>query len=82
MMSLFGPEFRAGGPVLTILAAGQYVNVLTGSVGYLLMMTGNERLVRNNMAVAALLNSADCELSAEELDRLDKLIKQARKEEN
>lgn len=56
VMSLFGPEFRAGGPVLAILAAGQYVNVLTGSVGYLLMMTGNERLVRNNMAVAAILN--------------------------
>jgi O-antigen/teichoic acid export membrane protein len=56
VMSLFGPEFREGGPVLVILAAGQYVNVLTGSVGYLLMMTGNERLVRNNMAVAAILN--------------------------
>jgi O-antigen/teichoic acid export membrane protein len=56
VMSLFGQEFVRGGTVLAILATGQYVNVLTGSVGYLLMMTGNERLVRDNMAVAATLN--------------------------
>ncbi len=36
---------------LTILAVGQFINVVTGSVGYLLMMTGNEKLMRNNTLV-------------------------------
>ncbi len=55
VMGLFGPEFRAGGFLLSILALGQFVNVATGSVGYLLMMSGHERLARNNTAFAAVL---------------------------
>lgn len=47
VMRLFGPEFVAGGPILAILLVGQLVNVVTGSVGYLLMMSGNENTVRN-----------------------------------
>ena len=35
--------------VFVILATGQFVNVVTGSVVYLLMMSGNERLMRNNL---------------------------------
>jgi O-antigen/teichoic acid export membrane protein len=31
------------------LALGQFVNVITGSVGYLLTMTGHEKDIRNNM---------------------------------
>jgi len=31
-----------------ILSIGQFINVVTGSVGYLLIMCGCERLVRNN----------------------------------
>lgn len=56
VLSLFGPEFRAGSTVLIVLAAGQFVNVVTGSVSYLLMMSGRERLLRNLMFGAALLN--------------------------
>lgn len=47
LMALFGSEFRTGGTLLTILALGQLVNTLTGPVGYLLTMTGNERSMRN-----------------------------------
>jgi O-antigen/teichoic acid export membrane protein len=42
--------------VLSILAIGQFVNVITGSVGYLLTMCGYERLQRNNFAVCAVLS--------------------------
>jgi O-antigen/teichoic acid export membrane protein len=55
VMSIFGPEFVAGGPALAILGVGQFVNVVTGSVGYLLIMTGQERVWRNLMGVSAAL---------------------------
>jgi len=44
LLSLYGDEFRAGAPVLLVLAAGQIVNGATGPVGYLLNMTGHERV--------------------------------------
>jgi len=43
VMGLFGPEFSKGGAALAILAIGQIVNTASGSVAYLLMMTGNEK---------------------------------------
>ncbi|WP_207064083.1 polysaccharide biosynthesis C-terminal domain-containing protein [Motiliproteus sp. SC1-56] len=49
IMGLFGPEFRQAGLLLQILALGQFVNVVTGSVGYLLMMSGHEKDMRNVM---------------------------------
>ncbi len=58
IMGVFGEDFRQGGMILAILAAGQFVNVSTGSVGYLLMMSGNERILRNNVAFAAAVNVA------------------------
>jgi O-antigen/teichoic acid export membrane protein len=54
-LSLFGSEFRTGAVALQILVVGQYINVATGSVAQLLTMTGHERLLRNNVAVAALI---------------------------
>ncbi|MFY9260096.1 MAG: oligosaccharide flippase family protein [Gallionella sp.] len=44
VMALFGTQFQAGTTVLTILLVGQFVNVACGSVGYLLTMTGNEKV--------------------------------------
>ncbi len=55
IMSIFGDQFNQGATILMILALGQFVNVATGSVGYLLMMTGNERLMRNNLIFIASL---------------------------
>ncbi len=43
LMRLFGPGFEAGWPVLVIGTAGQLVNCGVGSVGYLLLMSGNQR---------------------------------------
>src|SRR3546814_5644809 len=47
IMRLFGPEFSQGANLLRILAVGQLINAATGSVGYLLMMSGHERDMRN-----------------------------------
>jgi len=55
VLSIFGDEFRSGAFVLVILAIGQFVNVATGSVGYLLLMTGRERSMRNNLMFCAFL---------------------------
>ncbi len=55
ILSIFGEKFKEGAVVLSILAAGQFVNVATGSVGYLLNMCGYERLMRNNLIFCALV---------------------------
>ncbi|MEL6445534.1 MAG: flippase [Bacteroidota bacterium] len=47
VMGLFGEGFEAGWIALVIIAAGQFFNVASGSVGSLLAMTGRERLLRN-----------------------------------
>jgi O-antigen/teichoic acid export membrane protein len=43
LMSLFGQDFRSGWPVLVIIALAEIVDCAVGSVGFLLMMSGNER---------------------------------------
>jgi O-antigen/teichoic acid export membrane protein len=43
LMRIFGPDFESGWPVLVIGALGQLVNCGVGSVGYLLLMSGNQR---------------------------------------
>ncbi|MFV9644342.1 MAG: flippase [Desulfobacterales bacterium] len=58
IMAIFGKQFAAGGLVLSILAVGQFVNVITGSVGFVLMMCGYEGLLRNNLAFCAFINLA------------------------
>jgi O-antigen/teichoic acid export membrane protein len=55
IMSIFGNEFSEGGQLLLILALGQFINVGTGSVGYLLIMSGNEVTMRNNTIIFGLL---------------------------
>jgi O-antigen/teichoic acid export membrane protein len=55
VLLFFGEEFQQGSSVLMILAVGQFINVATGSVGYLLQMTGHERLVRNTLLFSAFL---------------------------
>lgn len=56
VMSWFGFEYTAGAGILVILALGQMVNVVCGSVGYLLSMTGKEHTFRNIMLLTAVFN--------------------------
>jgi O-antigen/teichoic acid export membrane protein len=43
VLTLFGPEFTQGHTALAILVVGQLVNVATGMVSVVLIMTGHER---------------------------------------
>jgi len=56
LMRLFGPAFEAGWVVLILGALGQLINAGTGSVGYLLLMSGHQkRLVRIQTIMAVFL---------------------------
>jgi len=52
LMSLFGENFIVAAPILQILAIGQFINVISGSVGYLLNMTGHEKDFRNIVLIS------------------------------
>ena len=56
LMRIFGHEFEAGWPILVIGTAGQLVNCAVRSVGYLLLMSGEQkRLVRVQACMAVVM---------------------------
>jgi len=56
IMRMFGHDFEAGWSILIIGTCGQLVNCGVGSVGYLLLMSGNQRrLVRVQATMAAVM---------------------------
>jgi O-antigen/teichoic acid export membrane protein len=56
LMRIFGTDFEAGWPILIIGTVGQLVNCGVGSVGYLLLMSGNEkRLIKVQMVMAIVM---------------------------
>jgi O-antigen/teichoic acid export membrane protein len=56
LMGTFGADFESGWPILIIGTIGQLVNCGVGSVGYLLLMSGNERrLMRVQAAMAVVM---------------------------
>jgi O-antigen/teichoic acid export membrane protein len=52
LLSFFGTEFVVAYPYLLIILIGQFVNVLTGSVGFLLSMVGYDKIVKNIVIVS------------------------------
>jgi O-antigen/teichoic acid export membrane protein len=59
IIGLYGPEFiERSSNLLSIIALGQAVNISTGPVAHLLMMSGHERLVRNIYLASAVLSLA------------------------
>ncbi len=56
LLGLFGDEFETGYTALMILAAGQFVSTISGPVGNLLQMTGNEKIFLAVVAVMAAVN--------------------------
>ena len=56
LMRIFGQDFEAGWPILVIGTLGQLINCGVGSVGYLLMMSGNQgRVVRIQAMMACVM---------------------------
>lgn len=60
ILSLFGEGFTSGSASLQVLAIGNFVNCITGSVGILLMMTGYQkeynRIILSTAVLAVALN--------------------------
>ncbi len=54
-LELFGKDFSAGWAVLLILSFGRFINLVTGSAGQVLIMTGCERDVRNLSIICAII---------------------------
>ncbi len=60
IMSVFGSQYSQGQSVLQILVIGYFVSICTGPVGVLLMMSGNERFLRNITMLTAAINIILC----------------------
>ncbi len=56
VMQFFGQEFVAAAPLLVALSLGQLVNVATGSVGYLLLMSGHESIMKYITIVSGIIS--------------------------
>ena len=52
ILGIFGPQFVTGSGCLRILAAGHFINVLTGSVAYMLIMSGRPNITLLNTLTA------------------------------
>ncbi len=53
LMRIFGPEFETGWPILVVGTLGQLINCGVGSVGYLLLMSGQQRRLIRIQAIMA-----------------------------
>jgi len=56
ILSIFGSEFKNGIPALMILTFGQFVNASVGSVGYILQMTGKQKIFQNVVLIGSIVN--------------------------
>ncbi len=56
ILSINGPEFILGYMALTFLCIGKFFNSISGSVGYILQMTNNQKAFQNVMFLAAMIN--------------------------
>ena len=56
ILGYFGYEFIMANKTLYILVAGQFINVLCGSVGYILMMTEKQNIFKNIMIFTTSVN--------------------------
>jgi O-antigen/teichoic acid export membrane protein len=53
LMGIFGPDFRSGWPVLAIATLGQLVSCGAGSVGLMLLMSGQQNRMIRAQAIGA-----------------------------
>jgi O-antigen/teichoic acid export membrane protein len=56
ILSFFGADFLRGSNTLVILCLGQFINIFFGSVGLILMMSGNQKFSIYSLAASSLFN--------------------------
>lgn len=56
ILGFFGEEFKLASKALIFICIGQFVNSISGSVGYFLQMTGKQRAVRDIILITAVIN--------------------------
>ncbi|WP_034060377.1 oligosaccharide flippase family protein [Lacinutrix jangbogonensis] len=56
ILSFFGDEFIEGQFILIVLCVGQFVNAFCGPVGVVLQMTGNQKVFKNFLFIALIIN--------------------------
>ncbi len=56
VLGFFGNEFITGTSALVFLSISQFVNAISGSVGYILQMTGKENVFQYIVFAATLIN--------------------------
>ncbi len=56
ILNLFGSEFKNAYNVLVIVTSGQFIASLSGTVVFLLQMTGSEKVIRNNILISTLIS--------------------------
>lgn len=52
ILGIFGPEFESAYYVLLIITVGQFIASISGTVVFLLQMTGSEKVIRNNIIIS------------------------------
>lgn len=56
LLKMFGPEFIEAKYALYFLTVGSFINAISGSVGYLINMTGKQHVTKNILLTGALIN--------------------------
>jgi len=56
LLGIFGEEFKSASWALIILCIGQFVNAASGSVGYILQMTGKEKVFQYIILFSMMIN--------------------------
>jgi len=55
ILMIFGKDFSQGSNILIIISLGQFINIITGPVGNILIMSNQEKLLRNIIVVISCL---------------------------
>ena len=56
ILGIFGEAFETGVYALMFLTFGQFINAISGSVGYILQMTGKQKVFQNILLLATIIN--------------------------
>lgn len=56
MLGMFGGEFKSGACALLLLTIGQFINVMSGSVAYILQMSGKQKVFQKIILVSTMIN--------------------------